>query len=142
MRPIDADAIYPWYVKSFSEEALGERKITPNEIKFSMNDIRENLDNIPTIELEQTRWIPVSERLPEENKTVMASTKYGVYPETHYTKEYGWEWAYEAGADYWKKLDEVAAWMPLPEPYRAESEDEENDNGKIRPRDNKTGMHT
>lgn len=68
------------------------------------------------------KWIPVSERLPEENKTVIASTKYGVYPEAKYTKEYGWEWAYESGADYWRELDEVEAWMPLPKPYKAESE--------------------
>ena len=74
---------------------------------------------------EQTRWIPVSERLPEENKTVIASTKYGVYPEAKYTKEYGWEWAYEAGADYWRDLEDVTAWMPLPERYKIESEVEE-----------------
>lgn len=70
------------------------------------------------------KWIPVSERLPEENKTVIASTKYGVYPETKYTKEYGWEWAYEAGADYWKELEDVTAWMPLPELYKTESEED------------------
>ena len=63
------------------------------------------------------RWIPVTERLPEDNKTVIASVEYGVYPEAKYTKEYGWEWAYEAGADYWVKLEKVKAWMPLPKPY-------------------------
>ena len=72
-------------------------------------------------------WIPVSERLPEENKTVIASTKYGVYPEAKYTKEYGWEWAYEAGADYWKELEDVDAWMALPEPYKVESEEQTKD---------------
>lgn len=65
-------------------------------------------------------WIPCSERLPEENKTVIASTKYGVFPEARYTKEDGWEWAYESGADYWEELEDVTAWMPLPEPYREE----------------------
>lgn len=69
-------------------------------------------------------WIPVSERLPEENETVIVSTKYGVYPEAKYTKRYGWEWAYEAGCDYWVGLKEiVTAWMPLPEPYKVESEE-------------------
>ena len=67
---------------------------------------------------QEPKWIPVSERLPEENKTVIASTKYGVYPEARYTKEDGWEWAYESGADYWVELEYVTAWMPLPEPYR------------------------
>ena len=70
-------------------------------------------------------WIPVSERLPEENKTVIASTEYGVFPEARYTEEWGWEWAYEAGADYWVELNDVIAWMPLPETYKAESEVQE-----------------
>ena len=71
------------------------------------------------------RWIPVSERLPEENKTVMASVEgYGVYPEARYTKEDGWEWAYESGADYWEELDEVKAWMPLPKPYEPQESEE------------------
>ena len=72
-----------------------------------------------------SRWIPVSERLPEEYKTVIASTEYGVYPEARYSEEDGWEWAYESGADYWEELVEVKAWMPLPEPYKAESEAED-----------------
>ena len=62
------------------------------------------------------KWIPCSERLPEENEAVMASTEYGVFPEARYTKEYGWEWAYEAGADYWRELEGVEAivrFLPL-----------------------------
>ena len=78
----------------------------------SCNDEEHNLQEPNT-----WHWIPVSYRLPEENKTVMASTTYGVYPEAKYTEEYGWEWAYESGADYWKELDEVEAWMPLPKRY-------------------------
>ena len=68
------------------------------------------------------KWIPVSERPPEEGESVIASTEYGVYPEARYTKEYGWEWAYEAGADYWEELEGVTAWMPLPEPYKEGAE--------------------
>lgn len=70
------------------------------------------------------RWIPVSERLPKENRTVIASTEYGVYPEARYTKEYGWEWAYESGADYWKELEDVTAWMPLPIPYKPQESEQ------------------
>ncbi len=66
-------------------------------------------------------WITVSERLPEENKTVIASTEYGVYPAARYTKKYGkycWEWASEAIIGCWEELECVTAWMPLPEPYK------------------------
>ncbi len=50
MRPIDADSIYPWYLNAFKEnKELGFKGIKPNEPRFSMNDIKGNLDNIPTI---------------------------------------------------------------------------------------------
>lgn len=71
------------------------------------------------------RWIPVSEMLPKENETVVASTDDEVYPEAKYTKEGGWKWAYEAGSDYWVELKGVTAWIPLPEPYKDESGDAE-----------------
>ena len=80
------------------------------------------IEELPSVTSQEPKWIPVSERLPEENKTVIASTKYGVYSEARYTKEDGWEWAYESGADYWVELEYVTAWMPLPESYKGENE--------------------
>ena len=75
-------------------------------------------------EHEEQQWTPVSEGLPEEKKTVIASTKYGVYPEARYTEEDGWEWAYESGADYWEELECVTAWMPLPKLYKPQESKE------------------
>ena len=69
-------------------------------------------------------WIPVNKELPEEGKTVIASSKYGVYPETRYTKKGGWEWAYESGSDYWESLECVQAWMPLPTKYEPQESEE------------------
>lgn len=68
---------------------------------------------------QKPRWIPVSERLPEDYKTVIASVEYGyVCPEARYSKEEGWQWAYESGTDYWQEIEcDVVAWMPLPKPY-------------------------
>ena len=58
--------------------------------------------------LEQTRWIPVSERLPEEEGLYLVYTE-----EQPYVCPFdGREW----------HIDEVIAWMPLPEPYKTESE--------------------
>jgi hypothetical protein len=69
-------------------------------------------------------WIPVSERLPEDYETVIASAHHGyVYSEARYSKEFGWEWAAEACADYWTDLKGVDAWMPLPEAYKPEIEE-------------------
>ena len=94
--------------------------------KECYNDIRKAILAMPEQEPKTGHWIPVSsKRLPDEDETVIASTKYRVYPEAMYTKEYGWEWAYEAGADYWREIEEdVVAWMPLPKRYEPESEDE------------------
>ena len=67
---------------------------------------------------ERTRWIPVGEKLPEEKVEVLATT--------------GWESItiaerYSAN-DYFinegatnADEDDIIAWMPLPEPYKAES---------------------
>lgn len=116
----------------------------------------EILDWIPTIgeqvdalemaikALEQEpRWIPVSERLPEEEGTYLLWGKL-----TDYEDYYCFIGDYDEGCEqfgYWEQqfdsntlgcLGEeffeyecVIAWMPLPQPYKAESE-EENDNNK------------
>lgn len=66
----------------------------------------------------KTKWIPVSERLPEDYETVIASVDHErVYSEARYSKEFGWKWAAKSSHDYWVDLDGVNAWMPLPKPY-------------------------
>ena len=74
---------------------------------------------MPSAQPEQ-RWIPVSERLPEEIGTYMTTVDYGKYglatgQRYYHGKELGWE------------DDCVTAWMPLPEPYKAESEVQDED---------------
>lgn len=63
-------------------------------------------------------WIPVSERLPEKNKDVIATVKYsgfmgmyGRWLKTAFIDDYG-EWNGECIGG------EVIAWIPLPEPYK------------------------
>lgn len=98
--------------------------------KYTLGESRlaEELNELPPVTQKSEKWIPVSdEDLPKEGESVIASTEYGVYPEARYTKEYGWEWAYEAGADYWKELEGVTAWMPLPKTYKPHESEEESD---------------
>ncbi len=59
-------------------------------------------------------WIPVSERLPEENMWTICQNNAGAMMIGKYNIEFGWMFpAY---------FDGIVAWMPLPEPYREEGE--------------------
>ena len=108
-------------INELKKYTLGKKNTEKVEISvLQLNRVIKALEQEP-------KWIPVSERFPEEYKTVIASTKYdGVYPEARYTEECGWEWAYESGADYWEEIkDDVEAWMPLPKRYKPQAESEE-----------------
>lgn len=63
-------------------------------------------------------WIPCSERLPEDGTRVIACFKHGLVTELKY-KSAG---IFEGTNEYVAEV--IDAWMPLPEPYREEQEDE------------------
>lgn len=70
--------------------------------------------------LDQTRWIPVSDRLPEKNVWVLVTVVQGssLYVETMRIDKY--KGMFTDNIDYYGS---VIAWMPLPQPYTAESEE-------------------
>lgn len=95
-----------------------------------MHDVYNELDFLPTNEeanriidsfdmvakgiKQEPRWIPVSERLPEEE---------GLYLVTRRNTDDVATFIFRrtiTSEDYWKRC--ATAWMPLPEPYKAESE--------------------
>ena len=79
---------------------------------------------------EQTRWIPVSDRLPEpinHREYLVTVAHYDPTYKGRFTMLDEYEARDETVAPYWGKNREkdgtrAVAWMPLPEPYKAESE--------------------
>ena len=95
----------------------------------ALSEIRDMLQSEP--ERKAVRWIPCSERLPEDYEDVLVWFEYFRYGDynrlyqTHgigdYSSEYdSWMINHESG---WSKL-RVFAWMPLPKPYREERTEE------------------
>lgn len=69
---------------------------------------------------EQSQWISVSERLPEENKKVIVSDVFGVYIGEFIDAEESWGGEHFVN-EHGMHSKSVIAWMPLPEPCKAES---------------------
>lgn len=92
------------------------------------DDISCILEEVESVDAKYTnvpsKWIPCSERLPEEPfELYLVTTKYGSgYQDKVYPCRAFWNGI--NFTDGWHILD-VIAWMPLPEPYR-EVTDEEN----------------
>lgn len=66
-----------------------------------------------------SEWISVSERLPEEDGHYLCTVTKPEYIDGIHVKLIYW-----CGRWYGYEKREVVAWMLLPEPYKAESEEE------------------
>ena len=68
------------------------------------------------IEEQEPEWIPVSERLPNIHnyyQDYLITTKNRIVGTAFFT---------ETNGIHWWSVEDVIAWMPLPEPYKAESD--------------------
>lgn len=107
-------------------------KVCIAKITLSEEQVREAFEKakdeivqvLSSAESEQ-RWIPCSVRLPKKGEYVgnvakyyLAQTEYGDMVVARYSHSGYWEQIYQL-----KPIaDEIVAWMPLPKPYKGESE--------------------
>ena len=81
-----------------------------------LTEVRDKVRELPSVIPQKPRWIPVTERLPEESNEYLVSTVWEDVTTDYFRTDSGW-------MTFEKK--EILAWMPLPQPYKAESEGEE-----------------
>ena len=85
---------------------------------FKDCDEIKHLRNIPSVTPQEHRWIPVTERLPEDKQRVLVTRKSGTIGYITWNTWWNEQRSYP--------IDKVIAWMPLPTPYEPqESEGKE-----------------
>ena len=77
---------------------------------------------------QEPRWIPVSDRLPKEAESVLVYAERNAYDDKGKFRkkviDIGWQVDGRWHIDGCSGVDGMA-WMPLPQPYKAESENQE-----------------
>ena len=82
-------------------------------------DIEGDYDLVRKYE-EPNKWIPISERTPEKDVEVLATTRWG---EITIAERYSAnDWFIHEGSTN-ANADEIVAWMSLPKGYQGESEE-------------------
>lgn len=144
------DALADKLLEMFDEEAASYQH-TINELNKALSEnkgdlisrqavlarVRLNYTNYQTVERHEIKdiiksepsaenkgeWIPVSERLPEKNVWVLVSVEQSGKCFQEIMRRNNYKEGWTDNIDFY--TDEITAWQPLPEPYKAESEDKE-----------------
>lgn len=108
-----------------------ENKLNPCTDMFKcleMSEIKEDVEHLPPV-TPKAGWIPCSERLPEVGSEVLVCFDFKGNRSVYISDFYGDGEFHGLDDEYLtpegRKCRKAVAWMPLPEPYKAESEAEE-----------------
>jgi hypothetical protein len=114
--PIDMAEVFDLAIKTLEQEQSGKKtyKSETRRWKRRYLDLKQRIFKLE----EQTRWIPVSERLPEDNIHVLCQFYLGGMGECYLAHG-----AFHVVGGLVMTCNEVIAWMPLPQPYNVESEE-------------------
>jgi len=85
------------------------------QMKYFGKDLYKAIYELPSVE-NKGEWIPVIERLPENGELVLCSVA-----DSNHSVIIS---CVDTNQSYWHN-GKIYAWQPLPEPYKAESEDKE-----------------
>ena len=101
------------------ESEMGDRAISEQAVlelvadyDLSMGQVVKGIHNLPSVNPQEPKWVPVSEKLPENrNQEVLISLEWGIDIGRYSDGEWHSEWInhYDDG--------NVIAWMPLPTQY-------------------------
>ena len=111
------------------EDCVSRQAVKDGMIKYEFHSsdmtITEFVKDVLPPVTPTTRWIPVSEKLPEDGELVLFSTKTDrVFEGRFFVDKTDLQWyAFRDKAFAYNNV--VTAWLPLPKPYKAEMEVEE-----------------
>ena len=113
-------------IPTSSDDCISRQDVLSEIIRFSTEEgssvecqqLYCDVNNMPPVTPQEPKWIPVSERLPEDRELVLCSSKRGgVFEGRYFDDETDCQW-YAFRNDEFVRNDVIDAWMPLPKPYR------------------------
>ena len=122
------DAIYKKHIGG--KDAIENAQI--NDLyACGLEEAVDAVENMPSVTPQQTRWIPVSERLPESSGVYIVSRWFSDGCESKILTSACYfdgtnTWHNDIGINHSRDYvnEKIVAWMPLPEPYREERTEE------------------